>query len=508
MAVKITASMDDKVTPELAKMEKQMAETGDEADEFRKSFYDAAKAAGYTEGELTKLDVKVQQLAKSSRMTANEVRSNLMKELDARKVAKFRSEIQKTADSLDGMGKRGGKGGLLGAGLVGGIAGGMASKFVDIMKEKFMEAGVKSAINDAFSLDEPLGRASKLVDEMTGKLLNTFGLLSDQAFRESVSSEDIARNAKLDEDRRKRNKAAAEIEAGKQYEIQKQKEAAAKREAEIKQAQEDADKKFADATKLRDQRLFEAKKQHEQMLERMAEERMEKEAEKQLELIKMREEKSKAAADKEKARVQSIIDMVKAAGGGAPAGGPAAGGSKVGLDEFSRRLLQDVTGTKRGQREIQREARRTALDPVDKEFDAKEAAIRKKNRDYMQSTAGVGGRPSMAATQDAMETQRKELAALDREREVARRKAFGGINQAATDAATSTVVGRRAEAMGFGKMESKAIVDSASTSAQNARNTAAANKFLEMIAKNTAPVMASRGRPLGRGQRQAKGGLP
>lgn len=508
MAVKITASLDDKVSPELQKMEKALGETGKEADEFRESFRKAASDMGVAGDEMTKLDKKIDELAKSSRMTGNEIRSNLMKELDARKVSRFRSEIQKTADSIDGLGKKGGgKGGFLGAGLIGGVAGGIASKAVDIMKEKFMEAGVKSAINDAFSLDEPLGRAAKSIDEMTGKLLHWAGLLSDAGFADSIGSEDAAKNKKLDEDRAKRNLAAVQIEAGKQKALEQEKEAAAKRELALMEQKADEAKSLAEAEKKFEDFIFQRKKQHEQQLADITKDRLEKEEQQQLEMLRVRDEKMRASAEKEKARLQSVLDIMKAAtGGGTQPTGPAAGG-RMGLEDFSRKMLEDVKGSKRGQREIEREARRTAFSPIDKEFDAKEAAIRAKNREYIQSTAGVGGRPSTAATMDTLDVQRKELAALSKERDAARTKAFSGLTQGNRDDAALRVVGSRAKEMGFNPEQSKAIVASASATAETAANTKSALSFLQQIANNSMPKGRGGGQGLNRGARQARGGV-
>lgn len=513
MAVKVTASLDDQLTPGLQKMKKQMGDTGDEADDFRKSFFEAAKAAGATESEVTRLDDQLQKLARTSKMTANEVRSNLMKELDARKVARFREEINKAADGIGKIGSKSSGGSLFGAGLIGGVAGGIASKAVDIMKEKFMEAGVKSAINDAFSLDEPLGRAASNVDAMVGKLLNMAGLLSNEGYIKSIMSADEAKWAKLDADRAKRNKAAAEIEAGKQKELEKQREKEAeeekKRQEELLRQKVEDEKRIADEMKLREQAIFEMKRDHERMLEQETNDRLAREEQQQLEILRIRDEKMRAAQEKEKARVQSILDLMKqAAGGGSQqAAGATPGRGRVGLDQFAGRLLQDITGSRRGQRQIEREARQTAFGDQDKAFAKREAEIRQRYRDYAQSVTGAGGKPLASAAMEAREGQAKELRALAAERDAARRKAFGGITQENRDQAAAKLVGERAQAMGFGKMETKAIVDTASGIAQMNRNSLDANRFLQQIANNTRPQQngPAPGAPAPAGSRRRKG---
>lgn len=217
MAVKITASMDDKISPELKKMGKALDATGKEADEFTESFRDTVREIGLTEKEIKRLDDQVEKLGKTSKVTGNRIRYELMEELKTKKLADFRAEVKRTADSIDMLGNKSKMSfrslTSFGAGMAGGIASGFALKFVDIIKEKFIEAGLKSAISEAFALDQPLGALTKLVNDETAMVLHWVGLMSEAKRDSILLAEENANWAKMKAERDKRNAMAAKLQA-------------------------------------------------------------------------------------------------------------------------------------------------------------------------------------------------------------------------------------------------------------------------------------------------------
>lgn len=148
MAVKITASMDDQITPAMKKMEKQLAATGKEADEFADDFRKSAQAMGMSAEKVNALEVRVRELGRQSGLTGNQIRHKLLEEMKSRNVSKFKDEIKDLADSMDGL-KRKSSG--VGTALKGIITGGVVAAGVGKLKEIIKQTeGYKKAAEQMF----------------------------------------------------------------------------------------------------------------------------------------------------------------------------------------------------------------------------------------------------------------------------------------------------------------------------------------------------------------------